>query len=267
MPICEKIFKNKKLCDITVLTELEEKSLGELVSYTFHGKKIAKDLSISEIGKKYQRLYDLYDQDYLTKTFEHFESTKNNENTLGNFYCEFLRQISGADISVINPGVFRTPLYRGNISNATIHSFDPFGNRVVKFYAFGWEIKKMFKHLQKGSKGFYPFSGLKMIVKNSPFKKLLNIKLFDGVNEKEIENDKYYSIASIEFCFPFEGNKKGGDDFRKVYEWFRPRNPMYIQFDNYNLSRDMFINYLRNIHELKGNVFYDLNNQRMRIVD
>jgi len=267
LPICEKIFKNKKLCDITVLTEQEEKSLGELVSYTFHGKKIEKDLSISEIGKKYQRLYDLYDKDYLTKTFEHFESTKNNENTLGNFYCEFLRQISGADISVINPGVFRTPLYRGNISNATIHSFDPFGNRVVKFYAFGWEIKKMFKHLQKGSKGFYPFSGLKMIVKNSPFKKLLNIKLFDGVNEKEIENDKYYSIASIEFCFPFEGNKKGGDDFRKVYEWFRPRNPMYIQFDNYNLSRDMFINYLRNIHELKGNVFYDLNNQRMRIVD
>ena len=267
LPICEKIFKNKKLCDITVLTELEEKSLGELVSYTFHGKKIAKDLSITEIGKKYQRLYDLYDKDYLTKTFEHFESTKNNENTLGNFYCEFLRQISGADISVINPGVFRTPLYRGNISNATIHSFDPFGNRVVKFYAFGWEIKKMFKHLQKGSKGFYPFSGLKMIVKNSPFKKLLNIKLFDGVNEKEIENDKYYSIASIEFCFPFEGNKKGGDDFRKVYEWFRPRNPIYIQFDNYNLSRDMFINYLRNIHELKGNVFYDLNNQRMRIVD
>ena len=267
LPICEKIFKNKKLCDITVLTELEEKSLGELVSYTFHGKKIAKDLSITEIGKKYQRLYDLYDKDYLTKTFEHFESTKNNENTLGNFYCEFLRQISGADISVINPGAFRTPLYRGNISNATIHSFDPFGNRVVKFYAFGWEIKKMFKHLQKGSKGFYPFSGLKMIVKNSPFKKLLNIKLFDGVNEKEIENDKYYSIASIEFCFPFEGNKKGGDDFRKVYEWFRPRNPMYIQFDNYNLSRDMFINYLRNIHELKGNVFYDLNNQRMRIVD
>ena len=267
LPICEKIFKNKKLCDIAVLTEKEEKALGELVPYTFHGKKIEKDLSISEIGKKYQKLFDLYDKDYLTKTFEHFESTKNKENTLGNLYCEFLRQISGADISVINPGVFRTPIYRGDISNATIHSFDPFGNRVVKFYAFGWEVKKMFKHLQKGSKGFYPSSGLKMIVKNSPFKKLLNIKLFDGVNEREIENDKYYSIVSIEFCFPFEGNKKGGDDFRKVYEWFRPRNPIYIQFDNYNLSRDIFINYLRNINELRGNVFYDKNNQRMRIVE
>ena len=267
LPICEKIFKNKKLCDIAVLTEKEEKALGELVSYTFHGKKIEKDLSISEIGKKYQKLFDLYDKDYLTKTFEHFESTKSKENTLGNLYCEFLRQISGADISVINPGVFRTPIYRGDISNATIHSFDPFGNRVVKFYAFGWEVKKMFKHLQKGSKGFYPSSGLKMIVKNYPFKKLLNIKLFDGVNEREIENDKYYSIVSIEFCFPFEGNKKGGDDFRKVYEWFRPRNPIYIQFDNYNLSRDIFINYLRNINELRGNVFYDKNNQRMRIVE
>ena len=267
LPICEKIFKNKKICDLAVLTKNDEKNYGELVSYTFHGIKIEKESLITEIGQKYQTLFDLYDKDYLTKTSEHFESSKIYENALGNLYCEFLRQISGADISVINPGVFRTPLYRGNISNATIHSFDPFGNRVVKFYAFGWEIKKMFKNLQNGPKCFYPSSGLKMIVKNSPIKKLLNIKLFDGVKEKEIENDKYYSIASIEFCFPIEGNNIGGDNFRKVYEWFRPRNPSYIQFDNYNLSRDMFINYLRNFKELKTNVYYDKNNQRMRIVD
>ena len=138
---------------------------------------------------------------------------------------------------------------------------------MVKFYAYGWEIKKMMKNLQKGAKGFYPTSGLKMTVKNFPTKKLLKVKLYDGENEKEIENDKYYSIVSTVFCFPIEDNVKGGDDFRKVYEWFKPRNPEYIQIGKDSLSRDLLINYLRNINELKENIFYDKENLKMRIVE
>ena len=266
LPICEKIFKNKKICDLTVLNHDDENKFGNLVSFKFHGQKIEKEKIISEIGSKYQNIFDKYNKDYLMHTFDHFESFKEHENNLGNFICEFLRQISGADISIVNPGSFRTPLYRGNISNATIHSFDPFGNKIVKFYAFGWEVKKIMKNLQKGSKGFYPSSGLKMTVKNFPIKKLIKLKLFDGINEKEIENDKYYSIVSSEFCFPINGQKKGGDDFRKIYEWFKPRNPTYIEVGKDNLSRDLLINYLRNIDELKGNIFYDENDLKMRII-
>ena len=266
LPICEKIFKNKKICDLAVINQNDEKQFGDLVSYKFHGQKIEKENIITDIGEKYQNLFNKYNKDYLTYTFDHFESFKEHENNLGNFICEFLRHISGADISIVNPGSFRTPLYRGNISNATIHSFDPFGNKIVKFYAFGWEVKKMIKNLQQGSKGFYPSSGLKMTVKNFPKKKLLKVKLFDGINEKEIENDKYYSIVSSEFCFPINGQKKGGDDFRKIYEWFKPRNPIYIEVGKDYLSRDLLINYLRNIKELKGNIFYDENDLKMRII-
>ena len=266
LPICEKIFKNKKICDLAVINQNDEKQFGDLVSYKFHGQKIEKENIITDIGEKYQNLFNKYNKDYLTYTFDHFESFKEHENNLGNFICEFLRHISGADISIVNPGSFRTPLYRGNISNATIHSFDPFGNKIVKFYAFGWEVKKMIKNLQQGSKGFYPSSGLKMTVKNFPKKKLLKVKLFDGINEKEIENDKYYSIVSSEFCFPINGQKKGGDDFRKIYEWFKPRSPIYIEVGKDYLSRDLLINYLRNIKELKGNIFYDENDLKMRII-
>ena len=266
LPICEKIFKNKKICDLAVINQNDEKQFGDLVSYKFHGQKIEKENIITDIGEKYQNLFNKYNKDYLTYTFDHFESFKEHENNLGNFICEFLRHISGADISIVNPGSFRTPLYRGNISNATIHSFDPFGNKIVKFYAFCWEVKKMIKNLQQGSKGFYPSSGLKMTVKNFPKKKLLKVKLFDGINEKEIENDKYYSIVSSEFCFPINGQKKGGDDFRKIYEWFKPRSPIYIEVGKDYLSRDLLINYLRNIKELKGNIFYDENDLKMRII-
>ena len=267
LPVCDKIFKNKKICDLSVLNEEDEKLFGKLVNYKFHGVKIEKEDSVSEIGKKYKNIFDQYDKDYLTKTNDHFESNKLKENKLGNFYADFLRQISGADISIINPGNFRTPFYRGNISNATIYSFDPFGNNIVKFYAFGWEINKMFRILQGGAQGFYSSSGLKMTVAKFPVHKLLSLKLYDGVNEKEIEDNKYYSIVSIEFCFPINGKSVGGDDFRKIYEWFRPRNPEYIHVGKDKITRDILINYLRNIDELKGEKYFNNKEERMRSLD
>jgi len=267
LPICEKIFKKRKICDLYILNKKQEKKVGKLLPYKFHGIKIEKEESISKIGKKYLNLFNKYNKDYLTKTYDHFQSSKKHENSLGNFYTDFLRHISGADISVVNSGEFRVPFYRGIISNATIHSFDPFGNKIIKFYAFGWEIKKIFKILQKGRKGFYPTSGLKMIVKDFPTKHLLSLKLYNGVEEKEIENNKYYSIVSTDFCFPIDPNSIGGDDFKEVYEWFRPRNPEYIHVGNDEITRDILINYLRNIDELKEDKYYDEEDQRMRLIE
>ena len=264
LPICERLFKNHKLCDLSVITEQDEKDFGELLYYKFHDKKIEKEKNISDIGNKYIDIFNEYDKDFLTVTYEHLESSKDHENSLGNMYTDFLRHISGSDIAVVNAGSFRTPFYRGNISNATIHSFDPFGNNIVKFEAYGWEIKKMFTQIQKGSKGFYPSSGLKMIVRNLPTKKLLSIKLFDGYKEEEINEEKLYTITSTEFCFPIDGKAKGGDDFKKVYKWFKPRNGVYITIGNYNTTRDALIDYLRKIEELKGSKYYNIDNPKMR---
>ena len=267
LPVCEKLFEKKKLCNLSILTPEDEEKYGKLLNFSFHDQIITKDENISKIGNKYRPLFNEYNKDYLTITYEQFESSKKKENALGNFYTDFLRHISGADIAVVNPGAFRIPFYRGNITNATIHSFDPFGNSIVKFEAYGWEIKRKFAQLQKGSKGFYPASGLKMIVKMNPTRKLLSIKLYDGFQEKEIEDKQLYSIVSSDYCFPIEKGLTGGDDFGKVYTWFRPRNPEYVKVLDYDNTRDTLINYLRKIDELKGNKYYKENDQRMRIYE
>ena len=266
LPICDKLFKNKKLCDLSVVTEQDEEAFGELLNYRFHGKLIEKEENITKIGNKYLDIFNEYDKDFLTFTLEHIESSKAHENALGNLYTDYLRHMSGVDIAVVNPGAFRTPLYRGNITNATIHSFDPFGNDIVKFKAYGWEIKKMFQQLQKGSKGFYPVSGLKMTVRNIPTRKLLSIKLYDGLKETEIKNNQLYTLASNDFCFPLEPDEEGGDDFKKVYQWFRPREAEYVIVGRYNSTRDTLIEYLRYIDQLKSDKYYNINDQRMRII-
>ena len=266
LPVCEKLFKNTKLCDLSVVTEEDENLYGELLYYKFHNQKIEEEKKVSEIGNKYKDIFNEYDKDYLTVTYDHLESSKEKETDLGNFYADFLRHISGADISVVNGGAFRTPFYRGNITNATIHSFDPFGNDIVKFEILGWEVKKMFTQLQRGSKGFYPSSGLKMVVRNKPKRRLISIKLFDGYKEEEIIDDKTYTMVSSDYCFPLEEDEEGGDDFKKVYTWFRPRNGKYIKIGDYDTTRDILIDYLRKIDELKGDKYYNKENHRMRIL-
>ena len=95
----------------------------------------------------------------------------------------------------------------------------------------------------------------------------MSIKLWDGYKEEEIEDDKIYTMVSNDFCFPLEKEEIGGDDFSKVYKWFRPENGEYIKVNGYNSSRDMLIDYLRNIDELKGSKYYDEDNLRLRVID
>ena len=124
----------------------------------------------------------------------------------------------------------------------------------------------MFTQLQKGSKGFYPSSGLKMVVRGKPKKKLISIKLYDGNKEEEIIDNKTYTMVSKDFCFPLEQNEVGGDVFRKVYAWFRPQNGKYITIRDFNTTRDILIDYLRKIDELKANKYYNSKKQKMRVL-
>ena len=266
LPICDKIFMNKRYCDLPVVTDEDYREYGNLTHFKFHNKTITKDPNITKIAKDYLADYNKYDDDILTKTEDHLEASKEKETNLADFYTDFLRHISGADIALLNGGSFRTPFYRGNITNATVHSFDPFGNDLVKFKAKGSEIIKMLKQLQAGNKGFYPSAGLRMTVREKPTRKLLSVKLWDGYKEEEIVEDKLYTIASNDFCFPLEDNEVGGDDFEKVYQWFRPREGEYIKIDGSAVSRDILINYLRNIDQLKGNKYYDKDNLRWRVI-
>ena len=267
LPICQKVFKNRKICDLSVITDEDYNNYGSLVHYKFHNEKIVEEESVSEVSKKYIDQYNEFDKDFLTKNNYHFENSKDGETNMADFYTEFLRQISGADIALLNGGAFRTPFYRGNITNATVHSFDPFGNDLVKFQATGGEIIKIMKQIQAGYKGFYPSAGLKVLVREKPSRKLLSIKLWDGYKEEEIDENKLYSIVSNDFCFPLEPNETGGDDFEKVYQWFRPRNGEYIHIENNDNSRDILISYLRNIDELRENKYFDKDNLRWRVVN
>ena len=99
-------------------------------------------------------------------------------------------------------------------------------------------------------------------------RKVLSIKIFDGLKEYDIEDEKLYSIASTNFLFPIKEGVKGGDDFKNISKWFKPRNAEYIKNEfGSSYTKDNFIEYLRNIEVLKADKHYDEENKRIRIIN
>ena len=83
----------------------------------------------------------------------------------------------------------------------------PFDSKIVSVEMTGSEIKKMLAQIQSGAYAFYPSSGLKMVVTAQPKKQLLSAKLYDGIKEREINDEMTYVVGTIDFDIPF-----GGDD-------------------------------------------------------
>ena len=68
-------------------------------------------------------------------------------------------------------------------------------------------------------------------------------------------SDKIYRIASNNFVIPY-----GGDDFKKVITWYKPRNLV-----DYGDFRDKVIEFLKVIPKIQTKKLIDEDNKRLRV--
>ena len=68
-------------------------------------------------------------------------------------------------------------------------------------------------------------------------------------------DDKIYRIASNNFVIPY-----GGDDFKKVITWYKPRNLV-----DYGDFRDKVIEFLKVIPKIQTKKLIDEDNKRLRV--
>ena len=256
LPICEKVFENTKRCDLPK----DESTAGNLVNYSFHNVPIEKEEMLKNITETYWEEYQEYLQEILTHTQDIFEQTGESEQALGNLFCDFFRRITGAQISILNYGDFRTTWFPGNISAATLFAMSPFDNIIVSFDILGKDLRKMLYQAQNAECSFYPTSGLKQVGVSKPKKKLISVKLYDGKHEEEIQDDKVYKIATNDFLVPHNPNKLGGDDFAQITKWLKRTN-----IKQHGELRDQIKEFLKMMDELKANDFYDPLHPRLRL--
>lgn len=252
LPVCEKIFNNTRRCDL-----VKKINPGELKHFSFHGVTIEKEKKLKMLSTVYGKNYTEYFSKVLSRTKDTLITYKEKETALGNMFCDMLRNITGSDIAILNEGTFRTSWTTGNISYADAYNMMPFDNSVVSFTMTGREIRKMIKIVQEGNYAFYPTSGLRIVATAEPKKRVLSVSLFDGKNEKSIDDDREYVVSSTNFNIP-----NGGDDFSKVISWYKVRN--YKPY--FGILRDEAITYLKTVAEIDPKNFYQKKNPRLVIV-
>ena len=252
IPICEKIFEKTLRCD--EMSSQEIMKSGELYKYKFHNVLIEEEPKLFELTNYWEKKYIEYTSEILTSTDNLLEHTYCIENPLSNFILDSLRIITNADIAILNSGTFKTKWNIGKISVANIYQMMPFESDVVTFKINGLNLKKLIKSIQSSKNALYPISGLKQIV----FKKgnkygLISFKIYDGFIEKEVDDNKIYSIVTNNYCYPF-----GGGGFKKFVKWFKGN------WVNHGDIRDLMINYLKEIPSIVTDNYYDPNNPRMK---
>ena len=213
LPACEKIFKNYQHCELISGNEI--KKAGELIYYSWHGKKIEKDKMIQPLYDKY---YEKYKNFALQKivTFEGFNKIKIDKSgdcILCNTYTDAIANIKKVDFVIINRGIFPEKLVPSTLTRANFFSQMPYLERICIVEVTGEELKKIVTTAQSGKKGFYPTSNLKQTIKidKNGKKKVIKIEIYKNEELVPIVDDKIYKMGSSRFVL----SETSGEDFAK----------------------------------------------------
>ena len=213
LPACEKIFKNSQNCELISSKEYFE--AGELINYSWHGKKIEKDKTVQPLYDKYYKKYKEYAKQSIV-TFEGFDKLKVDkcgDCILCNTYLDAIADIKNADFAIINRGIFPEELVPCTLTREDFYNQMPYLDKICIVNITGEELKKIVGTVQSVGKNFYPSSNLKQSLKigQDGKKEIVNIELYVNGELKEIEDEKIYKMASSMYVL----SETSGEDFAK----------------------------------------------------
>jgi len=150
------------------------------------------------------------------------ENVRRRETNLGNLIGDIVREVSGAEAGLINGGAIRTSIVKGALRAKDIYSAVPFDNYVVAVKLKGRQIQEALEHgfsaAEKGAGAFPQVSGieLKYDLSSPPGSRIKEVR----IQGKQIEPEKEYSVASIDFIAAGgDGYKAFGDAIRSSKDY------------------------------------------------
>ena len=213
LPACEKIFKNSQNCEL--ISSKEYKEVGELINFSWHGKKIETDEIVQPIYDKYYEQYkDYAEQNIVTfKGFDKVKVDKSGDCILCNTYLDAIKEIKEADFAIINKGIFPEQLVPSTLTRADFYNQMPYLDKICTVDVTGEELKKIVSTVQSVGKYFYPSSNLKQTIKvdKSGKKEVTDIQIYVNGEPTDIEDTKIYKMASSMFVL----SENSGEDFAK----------------------------------------------------
>ncbi len=113
---------------------------------------VKREMELLTVGKEgnirtdIQEIVDIYNNNpAMTETIAIAEDNFSNYDEIGYLMMDALREGTGADIALINPGGVRiSELPKGPVRTRDVYEMDPFGNETVQFNLSGHEIRNLF---------------------------------------------------------------------------------------------------------------------------
>ena len=260
LPICEKVFEKTKRCDYVKKNEIE--NYLPLVNYKFHGVKVEKDDILNPLHEKYDQLYNKYNEKIceISGTEELLKISENGDFYLGNIVTDIQTRMTAANISIFSYDNLKTYWNPGKLPKYKINDLIPIKSNLCTFVMTGKEIKRMMTFLQTGEKKYYLTNGLKQTISRNENGEyfLSDVKLFDGYKETELMIEKEYTVSAIEYLI-----KEGGNDFKKILNWYKPKN-----LDcNYGDIGDLIEKYLKAQKTVDVRKYVDENNPKIQFIE
>ncbi|MCL5774066.1 MAG: 5'-nucleotidase C-terminal domain-containing protein [Firmicutes bacterium] len=218
-----------------------DKETNKIVSYTTKGElipvldsKITPDAEIAKIVKKYDAqvapqmnvVVAEAKVDLLTP------STGGNpkvDSPLGSLVCDAMKEKAGSQITFMNAGGLRSPIYKGQIKVGDIFNLMPFDNSLVTMDLTGADVLKV---LEQGTNTHG------MVQVSSGTKVVYNPKAPQGsriieatVDGKPVDPNGVYRVTTIDFI------ASGGDGFNSF------KNGKNLVYGD--LLRDVLLNYFK----------------------
>ncbi|HDQ00504.1 MAG TPA: bifunctional metallophosphatase/5'-nucleotidase [bacterium] len=162
---------------------------------------ITPDKKLEKMVQHYQEEIDREYGKVIGELKKPWRRSHFHESNVGNYISDVIRTHSGADIAGINSGGIRINLDTGPIKKLDIKNLLPFGNTIVVFEATGEEILKFIRLNARSSvhqlSGILQLSGLSYECLKTKDNKLEVIQAL--INKKQIEADKTYRFATVDF--------------------------------------------------------------------
>ena len=213
LPACEKIFKNYQHCDLISAKQYEE--AGELINYSWHGKRIERDPMVQPLyDKYYQRYKDYAEQKIVTfQGFDKIKVDKSGDCILCNTYLDAIKEIKNADFAIINRGIFPEELVPCTLTREDFYNQMPYLDKICTIEVTGEELKRIVGTVQSVGKSYYPSSCLKQTIQLDDLgnKNVTNIELYVNDEPTPIIDDKIYKMASSMYVL----SETSGEDFAK----------------------------------------------------
>jgi 2',3'-cyclic-nucleotide 2'-phosphodiesterase (5'-nucleotidase family) len=153
---------------------------------------VSEDPTIKALLEPYNTQLKAKMDEVIGETLVDLERGITGKPNLGDFLADWMRNVAGTDIAILNGGIMRAPILKGPITVGTVYTVLPFDNLLVKLEITG---KQVVEALETGWSPQISGIRIKINLKNPPGSRVVEVL----VGGQPIDLNKVYTVVVSSF--------------------------------------------------------------------